>query len=93
MKNGTVYMILAIGEEAVDEARLPIIMSRVAGILRLGKYGKGSSYFPSLRMPATLLMMMGNLASSTASSPIARIIYTVPFFNLYSSTSRSGEPV
>jgi len=38
LKNGTVYMVLAIGEEAVDETRLPIIMSRVAGILRLGKY-------------------------------------------------------
>jgi len=38
LKNGTVYMVLAIGEEAVDETRLPLIMSRVAGILRLGKY-------------------------------------------------------
>ncbi len=44
LKNGTVYMVLAIGEEAVDETRLPVIMSRVAGILRLGKYDEPFPY-------------------------------------------------
>jgi len=37
LRNGTVYTILAIGEEAVDESRLPALEARVAGILRLGK--------------------------------------------------------
>ena len=37
LRNGTVYTILAIGEEAVDESRLQILEARVAGILRLGK--------------------------------------------------------
>jgi len=37
MRNGTVYTILAIGEEAVEESRLPVLEARVAGILRLGK--------------------------------------------------------
>jgi len=37
LKNGTVYTVLAIGEEAVDESRLPVLEARVAGILRLGK--------------------------------------------------------
>jgi len=37
LRNGTVYTILAIGEEAVDESRLPVLEARVAGILRLGK--------------------------------------------------------
>ena len=37
LRNGTVYTVLAIGEEAVDESRLPVLEARVAGILRLGK--------------------------------------------------------
>jgi len=37
LKNGTVYTVLAIGEEAVEESRLPVLEARVAGILRLGK--------------------------------------------------------
>jgi len=37
LRNGTVYTVLAIGEEAVDESRLPVLEVRVAGILRLGK--------------------------------------------------------
>jgi len=37
LKNGTVYTVLAIGEEAVDESRLPVLEARVAGILRLGR--------------------------------------------------------
>jgi len=37
LRNGTVYTILAIGEETVDESRLPVLEARVAGILGLGK--------------------------------------------------------
>jgi len=37
LRNGTVYTVLAIGEEAVEESRLPVLEARVAGILRLGK--------------------------------------------------------
>jgi len=37
LRNGTVYTVLAIGEEAVEESRLPVLEERVAGILRLGK--------------------------------------------------------
>jgi len=44
LKNATVYTILAIGEEAVDETRLPVLMSRIAGILRLGKYNEPFPY-------------------------------------------------
>ena len=44
LKNATVYTILAIGEEAVDETRLSILMSRIAGILRLGKYNEPFPY-------------------------------------------------
>jgi len=53
LKNGTVYMILAIGEEAVDETRLPVLMSRIAGILRLGKYDEPFPYMND-RLAATL---------------------------------------
>jgi len=52
LKNGTVYMILAIGEEAVDETRLSIIMSRIAGILRLGKYDEPFPYMNEKIMAA-----------------------------------------
>ncbi|MCG2890254.1 MAG: hypothetical protein L7G97_05625 [Acidilobus sp.] len=66
LKNGTVYMVLAIGEEAVDETRLPIIMSRVAGILRLGKYNDPFPYMDErlvaiLRMPGPLGTLNGNV--------------------------------
>jgi len=66
LKNGTVYMVLAIGEEAVDETRLPIIMSRVAGILRLGKYDDPFPYMNErlaaiLRMPGPLGTLNGNV--------------------------------
>jgi hypothetical protein len=44
LKNATVYTILAIGEEAVDETRLSVLMSRIAGILRLGKYNEPFPY-------------------------------------------------
>ena len=37
LRNGTVYTVLAIGEEAVDESRLQVLEARVASILRLGK--------------------------------------------------------
>jgi hypothetical protein len=66
LKNGTVYMVLAIGEEAVDETRLPIIMSRVAGILRLGKYNDPFPYTNErltaiLRTPGPLGTLNGNV--------------------------------
>ena len=66
LKNGTVYMVLAIGEEAVDETRLPLIMSRVAGILRLGKYDEPFPYMNErlatiLRMPGPLGTLNGNV--------------------------------
>jgi hypothetical protein len=66
LKNGTVYMVLAIGEEAVDETRLPIIMSRIAGILRLGKYNDPFPYMNErlaaiLRMPGPLGTLNGNV--------------------------------
>ena len=66
LKNGTVYMILAIGEEAVDETRLPLIMSRVAGILRLGKYDDPFPYMNErlaaiLRMPGPLGTLNGSV--------------------------------
>jgi len=34
LRNGTVYTILAIGEEAVDESRLPVLEAR--GLASLG---------------------------------------------------------
>jgi len=37
LRNGTVYTILAIGEEAVDESRLPVLEAKVAGILGSGR--------------------------------------------------------
>jgi len=66
LKNGTVYMVLAIGEEAVDETRLPLIMSRVAGILRLGKYDDPFPFMNErlaaiLRMPGPLGTLNGNV--------------------------------
>jgi len=61
LKNGTVYMVLAIGEEAVDETRLPLIMSRVAGILRFGKYDDPFPYMNE-RL-ATILRASGPLGT------------------------------
>ena len=65
LKNGTVYMVLAIGEEAVDETRLPLIMSKVAGILRLGKYDDPFPYMnerlaAALRTSGPLAIQNGN---------------------------------
>jgi hypothetical protein len=65
LKNATVYTILAIGEEAVDETRLPIVMSRIAGILRFGKYDEPFPYMNErlatiLRMPGPLAIQNGN---------------------------------
>jgi len=66
MRNGTVYTILAIGEEAVEESRLPVLEARVAGILRLGKYDDPFPYMnerlaAALRMPGPLAIQNGNV--------------------------------
>jgi len=66
LKNGTVYMVLAIGEEAVDETRLPVLMSRVAGILRFGKYDDPFPYMNErlaaiLHTPGPLGTLNGNV--------------------------------
>ena len=53
LRNGTVYTVLAIGEEAVDESRLPVLEARVAGILRLGKRDDPFPYMNE-RMAAAL---------------------------------------
>jgi len=54
LKNGTVYTVLAIGEEAVDESRLPVLEARVAGILRLGKRDEPFPYMNERIMAAAL---------------------------------------
>ena len=66
LKNGTVYTILAIGEEAVDETRLSTLMSRIAGILRLGKYNEPFPYMnerivAALRTSGPLAIQNGNV--------------------------------
>jgi hypothetical protein len=66
LRNGTVYTILAIGEESVDESRLPVLEARVAGILRLGKYNEPFPYMnerimAALRMPGPLAIQNGNV--------------------------------
>jgi len=66
LKNGTVYMVLAIGEEAVEETRLSLLMSRVAGILRLGKYDEPFPYMnervmAALRTSGPLGIQNGNV--------------------------------
>jgi hypothetical protein len=65
LRNGTVYAVLAIGEEAVDESRLPVLEARVAGILRLGKRDEPFPYMnerimAALRMPGPLAIQNGN---------------------------------
>jgi len=66
LKNATVYTILAIGEEAVDETRLSVLMSRIAGILRLGKYNEPFPYMSerimeALRASDPLAIQNGNV--------------------------------
>lgn len=65
LRNGTVYTILAIGEEAVDESRLPVLEARVAGILRLGKSDEPFPYMnerlaAALRASGPLAIQNGN---------------------------------
>jgi len=66
LRNGTVYTILAIGEEAVEESRLQVLEARVAGILRLGKYNEPFPYMNErlasiLRMPGPLAIQNGSV--------------------------------
>jgi len=65
LRNGTVYTVLAIGEEAVDESRLPVLEARVAGILRLGKRDEPFPYMnerlaAALRTSGPLAIQNGN---------------------------------
>ena len=65
LRNITVYTVLAIGEDAVDETRLSTLISRVAGILRLGKYNEPFPYMnerlmEALRTPGPLATQNGN---------------------------------
>ena len=66
LKNGTVYTVLAIGEEAVEESRLPVLEAKVAGILRLGKRDEPFPYMnerlaAALRMPGPLAIQNGSV--------------------------------
>jgi len=66
LRNGTVYTVLAIGEEAVDESRLPVLEARVAGILRLGKRDEPFPYMnerlaAALRTSGPLAIQNGNV--------------------------------
>jgi len=65
LRNGTVYTILAIGEEAVDESRLPVLEAKVAGILRLGKRDEPFPYMNERIMAA--LRASGPLAIQNGS--------------------------
>ena len=65
LRNGTVYTVLAIGEEAVDESRLQVLEARVAGILRLGKRDEPFPYMnerlaAALRMSGPLAIQNGS---------------------------------
>jgi len=65
LRNGTVYTVLAIGEEAVDESRLQVLEARVAGILRLGKRDEPFPYMnerlaAALRASGPLAIQNGN---------------------------------
>ena len=65
LRNGTVYTVLAIGEEAVEESRLPVLEARVAGILRLGKRDEPFPYMnerlaAALRASGPLAIQNGN---------------------------------
>jgi len=66
LRNGTVYTILAIGEEAVDESRLPVLEARVASILRLGKRDEPFPYMNERVMAA--LRTSGPLAIQNGSA-------------------------
>ena len=66
LRNGTVYTVLAIGEETVDESRLPVLEARVAGILRLGKRDEPFPYINE-RL-ASALRMSGPLAIQNGSA-------------------------
>ena len=66
LKNGTVYTVLAIGEEAVDESRLPALEARVASILRLGKRDEPFPYMNERVMAA--LRTSGPLAIQNGSA-------------------------
>jgi len=66
LRNGTVYTVLAIGEEAVEESRLPVLEERVASILRLGKRDEPFPYMnermmAALRMPGPLAIQNGSV--------------------------------
>jgi len=65
LRNGTVCTVLAIGEEAVDESRLPVLEARVAGILRLEKRNEPFPYMnervaAALRASGPLAIQNGN---------------------------------
>jgi len=65
LRNGTVYTVLAIGEEAVEESRLPVLEERVASILRLGKRDEPFPYMnerlaAALRTSGPLAIQNGN---------------------------------
>ena len=66
LRNGTVYTVLAIGEEAVDESRLPVLEARVADILGLGKRDEPFPYMNErlaalLRTSGPLAIQNGNV--------------------------------
>ena len=66
LKNGTVYTVLAIGEEAVDESRLQVLEARVADILGLGKRDEPFPYMSerlaaALRASGPLAIQNGNV--------------------------------
>jgi hypothetical protein len=65
LRNGTVYTVLAIGEEAVDESRLRVLEARVADILRLGAPNEPFPYMServmaALRAPGPLAIQNGS---------------------------------
>ena len=66
LRNGTVYTVLAIGEDTIDETRLSVLISRIAGILRLGKYNEPFPYMnerimAALRTSGPLAIQNGNV--------------------------------
>jgi len=65
LRNGTVYTVLAIGEDAVDESRLRVLEARVADILRLGAPNEPFPYMServmaALRAPGPLAIQNGS---------------------------------
>jgi hypothetical protein len=66
LRNGTVCTVLAIGEESVDESRLPVLEARVAGILRLGKRDEPFPYMNE--RIAAVLRASGPLAVQNGSA-------------------------